>query len=64
MTERKLLRLATALGATWWLARIMFSRSERRKLDLAMQTIGDATEDRTARDNTAPPRSFGNTLGK
>jgi len=33
MIERKLIHLASAIGATLWLARIVFSGSERRKSD-------------------------------
>jgi hypothetical protein len=33
MIERKLIHLATAIGAALWLVRIVFSGSERRKLD-------------------------------
>jgi hypothetical protein len=36
---RKLVRLATAVGAACWLARVMFSRAERRRLDAAMQAL-------------------------
>ncbi|MFL9999197.1 hypothetical protein PQR34_45055 [Paraburkholderia sediminicola] len=42
MIEHKLIRLATAVGAAWWLARILFFRSERRKLDVAMQALDSA----------------------
>ena len=58
MRERWLIRVAVSVGAAWWLARVMFSRSERRKLDLAMQAIGEATVDRAARDNPDLPRPF------
>lgn len=37
--ETKLVRLATAVGAAWWLVRVMLSRAERRKLDAAMQAL-------------------------
>lgn len=43
MIERTLIRIAIAAGAAWWLARVVFSRSERGKLDLAMQAVGEAT---------------------
>lgn len=43
MIERKLVRLATAAGAAWWLARVVFSRSARRKLDAAMQAMDNAS---------------------
>jgi hypothetical protein len=39
MIERKLVRFATAIGAAWWLARVVFSRAERRKIDHAIQAI-------------------------
>jgi RelB antitoxin len=32
MIERTLIRIAIATGAAWWLARVVFSRSKRRKL--------------------------------
>lgn len=32
MIERTLIRIVIATGAAWWLARAVFSRSERRKL--------------------------------
>jgi hypothetical protein len=44
MIEHKLIRLATAIGAAVWLARVAFSRSERRKLDAALQAI-DSVKD-------------------
>lgn len=53
MIERRLVRLATAVGAVWWLARVVFSRSEPRKVELAMQAIGEATVDRAARGDDA-----------
>jgi hypothetical protein len=37
MIERKLIRMATAIGAAVWLARVAFSQSERRKLDAALR---------------------------
>ncbi|SOE63527.1 hypothetical protein SAMN05414139_02325 [Burkholderia sp. D7] len=39
MIERKLVRLATAISAAVWLARVVLSRTERRKLDAAMQAL-------------------------
>jgi hypothetical protein len=42
MIERKLVRLATVIGAAWWLSRVIFSRSERRKLNEAMQAMDRA----------------------
>jgi len=39
MIARKLIRLATAIGAAMWLMRVVFLQSERRKLDLAMQAL-------------------------
>lgn len=39
MIEHKLIRFATIVGAAWWLARVVFSRSERGKLDMAMQPL-------------------------
>jgi len=39
MIERTLIRIAIATGAAWWLARVVFSRAERRKLDAAMQAF-------------------------
>jgi hypothetical protein len=42
MLERKLIRLAIAIGAAVWLARIAFSRSERDKLDAAVQALDEA----------------------
>ncbi|WOD18282.1 hypothetical protein [Paraburkholderia kirstenboschensis] len=38
--------LATAMGAALWLVRIVFSRSERRKLDAAMQALDSVTDSR------------------
>jgi hypothetical protein len=43
MIERRLVRLATAIDAVWWLARVMFSRAERRKLDAATQAMEAAS---------------------
>lgn len=43
MLERTLIRVATVVGAAWWLGRVMFSRSERRKLDAAMQATDNAS---------------------
>ncbi len=43
MIERKLIRLAVAIGATMWLTRIVFSRSERRKLDATVQALDAAS---------------------
>jgi hypothetical protein len=43
MIERTMIRLATAIGATVWLARIVFYRSERDKLDTAMQALDTVT---------------------
>jgi hypothetical protein len=39
MLERALIRVATVAGVAWWLGRVMFSRTERHKLDAAMQAI-------------------------
>lgn len=58
MIEPRLVRLVTDIGASWWLARVVFSRAERRKLDLAMQAIGEAPVERAARDNPGLLRSF------
>jgi uncharacterized membrane protein YccC len=58
MIERTLIRIAIAAGAAWWLVRVVLSRSERRKLDHAIQAIGEATVERAARDNPDLPRSF------
>jgi len=44
MVERALIRLAVAIGAVVWLSRIVFSRSERRKLDAALQAL-DSVKD-------------------
>ncbi|WP_176059970.1 hypothetical protein [Paraburkholderia sp. BCC1876] len=46
MIERKLIGLATAIGAAVWLARAVFSRSERRKLDAAMQALDNTDSSR------------------
>ncbi|MFM0205060.1 hypothetical protein PQR53_35160 [Paraburkholderia fungorum] len=46
MIERKVIHLATAMGAALWLVRIVFSRSERRKLDAAMQALDSVTASR------------------
>lgn len=49
MIERTPIRIATAAGAragagaAWWLARVMFSRTERRKLDAATQAMDTAS---------------------
>lgn len=39
MIERTLIRIAIAAGAAWWLARVVFSRAERRKLDAARRAL-------------------------
>ncbi len=44
MMERALIRLAVAVGAVVWLSRVAFSRSERRKLDAALQAL-DSVKD-------------------
>lgn len=41
MIECRLMRLATAVGATWWLVRAMVSRAERRKLNDTMQRLDE-----------------------
>jgi hypothetical protein len=43
MLERILIRVATVAGAAWWLGRVIFSRSERRKLDAATQAMDAAS---------------------
>jgi hypothetical protein len=43
MLERTLIRVATVAGAAWWLGRVMFSRTERRKLDAAMLAMENAS---------------------
>jgi hypothetical protein len=42
-TETRLIRLATAIGAALWLARLILSRNARNEVDAAMRTIDDAT---------------------
>ncbi len=39
MIEQKLIRLATVIGAAIFLCRTVFSRPERRKLNLAMRAL-------------------------
>jgi uncharacterized membrane protein YccC len=46
MIERTLIRIAIAAGAAWWLARVVSSRSERRKLDAAIQALDSAEASR------------------
>lgn len=46
MIERKLIHLATVMGAALWLARIVFSRSERRKVEVAIQTLDSVMDSR------------------
>ena len=41
MIELKLIGLVTAIGAAVWLVRVVFFRTQRRKLDLAMQALKD-----------------------
>jgi len=41
--ETKLLTFATAVGAAWWLAWVVFSRTERRRLDAATQAMDAAS---------------------
>lgn len=42
MIERQLIRLATLVGATVWLARIVFSPAERRRLKTALHAADEA----------------------
>jgi hypothetical protein len=39
MIEYALVRVAIVIGTAWWLTRVVFSRSERRKLDRAMKAL-------------------------
>lgn len=62
MIERKLIRLVTVMGAAVWLARVVFSRSERRNLDRAMQALDIARSSLSAQgeddeDTTVPSRN-------
>jgi hypothetical protein len=43
MIERMLIHVAITVGAALWLARIALSRSERQKLDAAMQALDAAS---------------------
>jgi len=43
MLERTLIRVATVAGAVWWLSCVVFSRTERRKLDAATQAMDAAS---------------------
>jgi hypothetical protein len=42
-TESRLIRLTAAIGASLWLARLIFSRNARNEVDAAMRAIDDAT---------------------
>jgi len=41
-TEARLIRLATAVGAALWLARLILSTNARNEVGAAMQSIDDA----------------------
>lgn len=43
MIERKLIRMAIAIGAAVWLLRLMVSRTERSKLETAEQALDTAS---------------------
>lgn len=41
--SKTVLRIAVAVGAAVYLARVVFSQSERRKLEETLQALEDAT---------------------
>jgi hypothetical protein len=43
MIERRVVRLVTVVGAAWWLVRVMVSRTERHKLNDAIQALDETT---------------------
>lgn len=52
-TETRLIRLATAVGAALWLARLILSTNARNEVGAAMRSIDDATA-RSSTQGNAP----------
>ncbi|MGF6776032.1 hypothetical protein [Paraburkholderia sp. GAS334] len=57
--ETKLLRAAVAVGASLWLARVVFSSKARKEVVAATQAIDEATA-----TSDRPPRRFGGLAGR